>query len=119
MVAQIDCSKGWYSLKQNPSFLEGRSINSHVFSNIVPTQCPACNLIVLFIPDYYSIVLEMIYNENQTFFQKKTTEEPLWVLGPKTLIRFHTFCLWLLYNTSSPGLSTHHNLVHDFNVPRI
>ena len=41
LVAQMDWSNGWYSLKQKPSFLEGRSISSHVLRRIVPTHWPA------------------------------------------------------------------------------
>lgn len=42
LVAQIDCSNGWKSLKQKPSFLEGRSISSQVLSRTVPTQWLLC-----------------------------------------------------------------------------
>lgn len=40
LVAHIDCSRGWKSLKQNPSFFEGRSMSSHVLSSTVPHQWP-------------------------------------------------------------------------------
>ena len=36
--AHMDCSKGWYNLKQNPSFLDGLSINSQALSKTVPTH---------------------------------------------------------------------------------
>lgn len=36
--AQMDCSRGWKSLKQKPSFLLGRSITWHEVSITVPTQ---------------------------------------------------------------------------------
>ena len=42
LVAQMDCSSGWKSLKQKPSFLEGLSISSHVLSRTVPTQWLLC-----------------------------------------------------------------------------
>lgn len=42
-VPQMDMSRGWNSLKQKPSFLDGRSISSHVLSSTVPTQWPDCN----------------------------------------------------------------------------
>jgi hypothetical protein len=34
----MDCSMGWNSLKQNPSFFDGRSITLQLFSITVPTQ---------------------------------------------------------------------------------
>ena len=43
-AAQILWSIGWNNLKQNPSFLEGRSISSHVERIIVPIQWLLCNL---------------------------------------------------------------------------
>lgn len=33
--AHIDCSKGWNNLKQNPSFLLGRSMTWHVLSTVL------------------------------------------------------------------------------------
>ena len=36
--AQMDMSMGWKSLKQKPSFFEGRSISSQVLSMMVPIQ---------------------------------------------------------------------------------
>jgi len=38
LVAQMLCSRGWNSLKQKPSFLEGLSISSHVLRRTVPHQ---------------------------------------------------------------------------------
>lgn len=38
LVAQIDCSSGWNTLKQNPSFFDGRSRISQALRRIVPTQ---------------------------------------------------------------------------------
>lgn len=40
LTAQMDCSKGWKSLKQNPSFFEGRSMSSQAFRRTVPTHWP-------------------------------------------------------------------------------
>ena len=40
--AQMDMSMGWKSLKQKPSFFEGRSISSHVLSMMVPIQWLLC-----------------------------------------------------------------------------
>jgi len=37
-VAQMDWLSGWKTLKQKPSFLDGRSISSHDVSNTVPIQ---------------------------------------------------------------------------------
>ena len=42
LVVHMDWSNGWKSLKQNPSFLLGRSISSHVFNKMVPTQWLLC-----------------------------------------------------------------------------
>ena len=41
-VAHMDWSRGWKSLKQKPSFLEGRSSSWQVFSSIVPTHWLPC-----------------------------------------------------------------------------
>lgn len=38
LVAHMDWSSGWKSLKQNPSFLDGLSMILHVFNKTVPTQ---------------------------------------------------------------------------------
>ena len=40
--AHIVWSRGWYILKQKPSFLDGLSINFAEFKTIVPTQWPLC-----------------------------------------------------------------------------
>ena len=37
-TAQIDCSRGWKSLKQKPSFFDGRSMISQAFRRTVPTH---------------------------------------------------------------------------------
>ena len=42
LEAQIDMSMGWKSLKQKPSFFDGRSISSHVLSMMVPIQWLLC-----------------------------------------------------------------------------
>ncbi len=39
-AAQMDWSIGWNSLKQKPSFFDGRSISSQVLKMIVPIQWP-------------------------------------------------------------------------------
>ena len=39
LLAQMDWSMGWKSLKQKPSFFEGLSINSQEERMIVPIQC--------------------------------------------------------------------------------
>ena len=39
-VPHIDTSSAWNSLKQKPSFFDGRSISSHAFSSTVPTHWP-------------------------------------------------------------------------------
>jgi len=36
--AHMDCSKGWKSLKQKPSFFDGLSMTWQVFRRTVPTQ---------------------------------------------------------------------------------
>lgn len=40
LTAQMDCSSGWKSLKQKPSFLEGLSMSSQALSSNVPTHWP-------------------------------------------------------------------------------
>ena len=43
-AAQMLWSMGWNNLKQNPSFLEGLSISSHVERIIVPIQWLLCKI---------------------------------------------------------------------------
>ena len=66
-AAQILWSIGWNNLKQNPSFLEGRSISSHVERIIVPIQWLLCNfrndmLKPSNIYWYYKIILIFMYS---------------------------------------------------------
>ena len=91
--AQMDWSSGWKSLKQKPSFLEGRSISLHVLRRTVPTQ--SCG--------------------------PSRPASATAVNGPAvdtTAVFEFTLSLSLLYSSSSPGFSTHHTLVQLFSVPR-
>lgn len=44
-TAQTDWSSGWKSLKQKPSFLEGRSMSSQQCRRTVPTHWPTLGVL--------------------------------------------------------------------------
>lgn len=54
--AHIDCSNGWKSLKQKPSFLLGLSMTWHEVSSIVPTQ-------------WLLFILGLLYSSNSPGFR--------------------------------------------------